>query len=206
MIQYSFITESLNPLSITQDKESYIGDNIVYHGSQNGNMKLIKGSRTHDRRLGYNCVFVTPFKWSAAHFIFDSKILYNEIIKEYPELKKIKLDKFIWGFKTNGMRQKLREKVHNPEFKKKMQTTYPQKSIVDIFMFDTNKKQILFKYFVRTFTGYIYYIDYNKYKDKAFQDNDIPWEFVIRDNVKPFKVDKISVKFLIKCTEWKKDK
>ena len=197
MKQYSFLQKS-----ITQDKESYILDNIVYHGSPDM-MKNIKGNRTSDKRFGFNCVFVTAFKWMAGLFIVNSELLYKEIVKRYPEIKG-NVKRIIWCYKTIGLRTKCGEKLNNPTWKKKMQTTYDKNSIVDVFMWDLKDNPIMFKDFNCDFTGYIYYIDYNKYKDKAYQDNEKPFEFVIRDNVKPFKYEKIKVSFLVKSYEWKK--
>lgn len=200
MKQYSFLSESL--LSITQDKESFISNNIVYHGSQD-KMDIIKGNKTNDKRFGYGCVFVTPFKYYAAHFIFDSKILYTEICKRYPEIKKIKLQRMVWGYRTLGLKHM---NVKNPSTRKMIETTYPKESVVDVVMKDTNEKPVFFKDFKCEFTGYVHYIDYNEYKDKAFQDNESCYEFVIKGNVKPFKIEKVTVKFLVKYWDGVKDK
>jgi curved DNA-binding protein CbpA len=56
-----------------------------------------------------------------------------------------------------------------------------------------NDKAIEFKDFKCKLSGYIHYIDYDKYKDKSYFDNYRTQEFVIKGDVKPFKIDKVSM-------------
>lgn len=200
MKYYSFLTEALDNLH-----ESVILDNVVYHGSQ-VKMTTIKGGFTQDKRFGYNCVYVTPFKYGAAHFIFDGDTLFNEVVKRNPEIKDKMKEQFccgayqkaIWCYRSAGLKRALKDHLDDPVFMKKIQTTYPKKSILDVHIKDKNGDPIFFKDFNCKLTGYVYYIDYSKYKNKSFFDNDKHYEFVIKGDVKPFKIDKVTVDFTLK--------
>ena len=197
MKQYSFLKEALD-----QTHESVIHKNVVYHGSQT-KMSIIKGGFTQDnkQRFGYNCVYVTPYKYCAAHFIFDGDILYNEVIKRNYDIDKEKIKKqfccgeyqnAIWHY--NGFLNKFFEKdLDNKSHLKLIQNTYPKHIDVWTNIKYQDNKAVQFKDFKCKFTGYIHYIDYDKYKDKSFYDNYRTQEFVIKGNVKPFKIDKITL-------------
>lgn len=200
MKQYSFLLEAID-----KTKESYILDNVVYHGSQD-KMSVIKGNYTQDKRFGYNCVYVTPFKYGAAHFIFDGDMLYDEVLKRNPDIKdRMKPQyccganqKAIWCYRSAKLKSTLRDHLNDKSFIKKIQTSYPKHSILDVCIKDKQGKAIQFDEFDCKFTGYIHYIDYDKYRDKSFADNDKPYEFVIKGDVKPFKIDKISMTYTLK--------
>ena len=191
--------------AIDKQKEFCILNNIVYHGSQD-KMSIIKGGYTQDQRFGYGCVYVTAFKYGAAHFIFDGDILYNEVIKRNPEIQyQMKehyccgaMQKASWCYRSAGLKSMLRDHLNDPAFLRKIQTTYPKRSILDVYITDKKGNPIWFDEFNCNLTGYVHYIDYGQYKEKSFQDNDKPYEFVIKGNVKPFKVDKITVNFTLK--------
>lgn len=91
-----------------------------------------------------------------------------------------------------------KNKIH-PRLKQKVQTTCAKKTVMYVVVQDKDHNLMEFEDFDMNYTGYIHYIDYNQYKNNSFQDHDYPFEFVVKGNVKPFKVEKINVDFTIKC-------
>ncbi len=165
-------------------------DNVVYHGSQK-RMTNIEGRETGDRRFGVEGVFVSSFKYIAAHFLFNSKVLYTEITRRYPNIKKARLARIGWGYEFFGA--KFKRCLAN-----EIATTYPNHSAVDVALVDVNQKPIFFHSFVCDFTGYVHYINYEEYKGLMVCDDDNMFESMIKGNVKPFKVDKLTVKFTVR--------
>ena len=191
--QYSFIIKS-----IKQDTESYVLNNIVYHGSPD-KLSIIKGSKTRkSKRFNYNCVFVTPFKYMASHFIIEKETVFNEVLKRYPYIKK-SFYTIGGGYPTSYYEQFSNRCKTDKSFKHKAQTTCAKKTVMYVVVQDKDHNFMEFEDFDMNYTGYIHYIDYNQYKDNSFQDHDYPFEFVVKGNVKPFKVEKINVDFTIKC-------
>jgi len=193
MKQYSFLEEFVIP--ITKEKESHIYKDTVYHSSSI-KMSIIKGECTLNsfKRYGTGVVFVSPWKYVSAPYIIDQFLVLNLVCKKNQNIKKNNIKKFsLFNSKINDILSSLSEK--------QLQTTYPKKWFADMYIEDKDGNQIEFKSFHHNFTGYIHYIDYKKYKDVSYQDHPAPFEFAIKGNVKPFKIEKITIDILINC--WK---
>lgn len=169
--------------SITKDKESHINDDTVYHGSSI-KMDIIKGNYTENKRFGYDGVFVTPFKFIASHYCVP-KIVMQNVMEN-----KLKV-------KISDMRVYLRLKP-NSYSDKRLLKDYGLNRTFYLCCFDKDGNVIKYKDFENHFIGYIHYIHYSDYKNKSFQDNDSRYEFYIKGDVKPYKVEKVIYNYKIK--------
>ena len=160
--------------SLSEKIASNIVNDKVYHASPKKLDYLGgKASKTKDAK---GSVFVSPFKHFASMFIFDFQAIVDEIEAQIGK-KHIKIDNF--GFEewnmtptsTTSMPSRVHILVRTPES---------------------------FKSFKGKATGYLYTIDFNKYKDKAdmwshAKDSDV--EFIIRSDVHYEKCEEITMEY-----------
>lgn len=170
----SFAKEDFSQETLFDKVASNIENNKVYHASPL-KLDILKGkaSRTKDAE---SSVFVSPFKHFASMFILDFQGIVDTIEEQIGK-KHIKIDNF--GFmewnetprSTTSIPSKIHVLVRTPE---------------------------TFKPFKGKATGYMYTIDFSKYKDQAnmwskAKDSDV--EFTIHGDVKPEKCEQISYEY-----------
>lgn len=166
---YSMILEQIN-----KDVTNNIKDNKVYAARPKKYNKLI-GSYTSQWSGEKGNIFVTPFKGIASCFIIN----HQQILDKFEKLigKRITSCNFnydVW----NKPNEQLLNVINN--IKVSIQTN------------EVKTDQIL----TGTSTGYLYTIDFNKYKDKCHMFNKQPnsdVQFVIQGDVDYQKVQKITV-------------
>ena len=168
--------------SLSENIASNIVNNKVYHASPKKLEYLGgKASKTKDAK---GSVFVSPFKHFASMFIFDFQSIVDEIEAQIDK-KHIKIDNF--GFE---------------EWNTKPSSTTSMPSKVHILV----RTPESFKSFKGKATGYLYTIDFNKYKDKAdmwshAKDSDV--ELIIRSDVHYEKCEEITMEYeVIKDTRF----
>lgn len=160
--------------SLSENIASNIVNNKVYHASPKKLEYLGgKASKTKDAK---GSVFVSPFKHFASMFIFDFQGIVDEIEAQIGK-KHIKIDNF--GFE---------------EWNTKPSSTTSVPSKVHILV----RTPESFKSFKGKATGYLYTIDFNKYKDKAdmwthAKDSDV--ELIIRSDVHYEKCEEITMEY-----------
>ena len=175
MKQYSFLIES-----IQQSVSNNISNNLVYHGS-NKKLDVIKGSYTNKWTNEVGNVFVTPFKGLCSCFVIDRNIVLDKLCEQF-NCRNFKGLNF--GYDVWAQCEKYKDKLPNH---------------VTIEM---NLKNI--KPFSGTSTGYLYTIDFNRYKDKCHMFNKNPnsdVEFLIEGDVDFIKREKFNVKWTVTSSD-----
>lgn len=160
--------------SLSDKVASNIVNDKVYHASPK-KFDVISGKKSNTPNAK-NSVFVSPFKHFASMFILDFQGIVDQIEEQIGK-KHIRIDNF--GFmewnetprSTTSIPSKVHVLVRTPEN---------------------------FKPFKGKATGYMYTIDFSKYKDQAnmwskAKDSDV--EFTINGDVKPEKCEQISYEY-----------
>ena len=177
VLKKSIATEALIPQIIKNIK-----NNLVYHGSPKRLTTISGGaSNTPDAEKS---VFVSPFKYFAAMFMFDFQGIVDTIEKQIGK-QHIQIDNF--GF---------------------MEWNYTPRSTTELpkevnILVRTPEK---FKSFSGVNIGYMHTVDFNQYKDKAdmwshADKSDV--EFIIHGDVKPIKCEQVTLKYTVMPDEKK---
>ena len=166
--------------NIHHNVEQHIKDNKVYHASPK---KLDKLEMSHMGKwyADKKGIFVTPFVQIASCFIIDKQEILDKIQKS--------------GINTHDNPINFKYDVWDKPTISLERQEPPEHIIVTI------KGLTGFKEFSGKATGYLYTIDYSKYKDKTSmflksQTSDV--EFIINDDIIPEKVAKISVDYTVR--------
>ena len=175
-----FSTESYSFEDIHHNVEQHIKDNKVYHCSPQKYDKLEMKymGKWYDDKKG---IFVTPFVQIASCFIIDKQEILDKIQKS--------------GINTHDNPINFKYDVWDKPTISLERQEPPEHIIVTI------KGLTGFKEFSGKATGYLYTIDYSKYKDKTSmfkksETSDV--EFIINDDITPEKVAKISVDYTVR--------
>ena len=163
-------TESIHP-----NVAKNIKNNLVYHGSPNKYDKL----KRDGMETGYKDkkgIFVTPFMSIAACFIINKKDIITALEKQGCSTRSINFEYSEW----------------QKELDELSTSTTPKKITVWV------KGAGDYKKFTGRSKGYIYTIDYTKYKDKtsmftANAESDV--EFIIHDDIVPEKCEEVTVDY-----------
>ena len=172
--------ESFSFEDIHHNVGQHIKDNKVYHCSPEKYDKLEMKymGKWYDDKKG---IFVTPFVQIASCFIINKQEILDKIQNS--------------GINTHDNPINFKYDVWDKPTKSLERQEPPEHIIVTI------KGLTGFKEFSGKATGYLYTIDYSKYKDKTSmfkksETSDV--EFIINDDITPEKVAKISVDYTVR--------
>ena len=159
--------------SIHQNVAVNIEHGLVYHGSP-VKLPVLKKEAMGKWYRDPPGVFVSPFKSIAMCFAVGKDVLIEELEKQGCDTRSINFKYDVWLKDLDDLRQ-------TPD-------------IVTIRVRGAGN----YKPFTGTTVGYVYTIDYNKYKKKAAMFSLNPEsnvEFMIRDDITPMKIEQIKIKY-----------